>query len=245
MSSTTDIDVRLEGPEHRTSEPAARSDTASRETSDATQQAIEEAKGARFDWFPTSIWRFDVADHHALNERLMRFIQDERRRNPAGMSGRSSVMGWHSTELLHRRPELQDFVAIVEDCVAEVARAYRLDAEQANLELATCWAMVNGKMASGALHCHPNAFLSGVYYVNTTERTGNIFFQDPRPGATMTACPVTEFTPWTVRQISYQPAPGGMLIFPSWLYHGVGPNLSDVPRVSLSFNFRLKWASDE
>ena len=244
MSSTTDIDVPLRDPAHRVSEPVARSTTASKETCDATRQAIEEAKGARVDWFPTSIWRFNVAEHQTLNERLMRFIEEERGRNPAGMSGRSSVMGWHSTERLHRRPELHDFVAIVENCVAEVARAYRLDAEQASLDLATCWAMVNGKMASGALHCHPNAFLSGVYYVNTTEKTGNIFFQDPRPGANVMACPVTEFTPWTVRQISYQPTPGGMLIFPSWLYHGVGPNLSDVPRVSLSFNFRLKWASD-
>ena len=235
MSATTDIDVR--DPAHRASEPAA-------STSGAARPAAEAAKGARIDWFPTSIWRFNVADHAALNERLMRFIEEERRRHPAGMSARSSVMGWHSAEQLHRRAELQDFVAIVEDCVDEVARAYRLDAAQASLELATCWAMVNGRMASGAFHCHPNAFLSGVYYVNTTETTGNIVFQDPRPGAAVTACPVTEFTPWTVRQISYQPVPGGMLIFPSWLYHGVGPNLSETQRVSLSFNFRLKWASE-
>jgi len=242
MNSMTDIDVRLEGPGHRASEsPAA---TASPETSGAARKPVEDAKGARMDWFPTPIWRFNVANHGALNERLMRFIEEERRRSPAGLIGGSSVMGWHSAEQLHRRPELQDFVAAVEDCVAEVARTYRLDPGQASPVLVSCWAMVNGKMASGALHCHPNAFLSGVYYVSTTERSGNIFFQDPRLGAAVTACPVTEFMPWTVRQISYQPAAGGMLIFPGWLYHGVGPNLSDVPRVSLSFNFRLKWASD-
>jgi uncharacterized protein (TIGR02466 family) len=204
----------------------------------------QETTGARMDWFPTSIWRYHVAGHQALNEKLMDFIQAERQRDSAGMSGRSTVMGWHSTEQLHRHPELQDFVAVVHDNVAEVARSYRIDTDQVGLELARCWAVVNGKMASGALHCHPNSFLSGVYYVNTTEETGNIFFQDPRPGANMSACPVTEFTPWTVRQISYKPAPGGMLIFPGWLYHGVGPNLSDTPRISLSFNFRLKWTSN-
>jgi uncharacterized protein (TIGR02466 family) len=236
MSPVPDTDVARQD-----ARAAGTSGTASKDPRDA---AYEAAAGARVDWFPTSIWRFSVAGHQALNEKLMRFIETERRQDVAGMSGRSSVMGWHSTEQLHRRAELQEFVAAVEDCVAEVARAYRLDADQASLELATCWAMVNGKMASGALHCHPNAFLSGVYYVNTTEKTGNIFFQDPRPGANMSACPVTEFTPWTVRQVSYQPVPGGMLIFPSWLYHGVGPNLSDTPRVSLSFNFRLKWVAD-
>ena len=213
-----------------------------KEARHATRQAARE--GARTDWFPTSIWRFNVAGYQTLNDKLMRFIQDNRQCNPAGMSGRSTVMGWHSTDQLHRRPELQEFVSIVHANVDEVARSYRIDTSQATLELATCWAVVNGKMASGALHCHPNSFLSGVYYVNTTEETGNIVFQDPRPGANMSACPVMEFTPWTIRQVSYQPAPGGMLIFPSWLYHGVGPNLSEALRVSLSFNFRLKWTSN-
>jgi len=210
---------------------------------DASQQAARGETGARTDWFPTSIWRFNVTGHQALSDKLMHFIQEERQRNPAGMKGRSTVMGWHSTDQLHHRPELQELVTIIQQNVAEVGRAHRIDTNQVSLELATCWAIANGKMASGALHCHPNSFLSGVYYVNTTEETGNIFFQDPRPGANMSMCPVTEFTPWTIRQVSYQPTPGGMLIFPSWLYHGVGPNLSETPRVSLSFNFRLKWTS--
>jgi len=60
----------------------------------------------------------------------------------------------------------------------------------------------------------------------------------------MSACPVTEFVPWTIRQVSYQPVSGGMLVFPSWLYHGVGSNLSETLRVNLSFNFRIKWASN-
>src|SRR5262245_14600833 len=235
---------RMSTSPHRTREELAGDPGVSLpEARAATREAAHGATGARIDWFPTAIWRFSVAGYEALNEKLMRFIDDERKRDPAGMRGRSPVMGWHSTEELHRRPELQEFVAILHDNIAEVGRAYRIDTNQASLELATCWAVVNGKFASGTLHCHPNSFLSGVYYVNTAEETGNIFFQDPRPGATMSACPVTEYTPWTIRQISYQPTPGGMLIFPSWLYHGVGPNLSDIARVSISFNFRLEWTS--
>jgi uncharacterized protein (TIGR02466 family) len=219
------------------------SGTSPREARGAAREATRGPTGARTDWFPTPIWRFQVAGYEALNEKLMQFIQDERKRDPAGMIGRSPVLGWHSTDQLHRRPELQEFVAELHNNMAEVAGSYRIDANQVSLELATCWAVVNGKLASGAIHCHPNSFLSGVYYVNTTEETGNIFFQDPRPGANTSLCPVTEFAPWTIRQVSYQPAPGGMLIFPGWLYHGVEPNLSETPRVSLSFNFQLKWPS--
>jgi uncharacterized protein (TIGR02466 family) len=197
--------------------------------------------GARLDCFPTAIWRFTVPGHEELNQTLLQLANDERARDPAGIGHRSSVLGWHSNDKLHRHPEMAEFLAILQDNVAEVSRAYRIDTRQVGLELATCWIIVNGKFASGAVHCHPNAFLSGVYYINAAENCGDIFFQDPRHAALMGACPVTEHTAWTVRQISYRPAPGGMLIFPSWLYHGVEPNLSDAERVSLSFNFRLKW----
>src|SRR5262245_41502083 len=206
-----------------------------------TPERSRSARGSRVDWFPTSIWRFNVPNHEALNEELMQLIQKERNADPAGMSGRSSVLGWHSTDKLHRHPEMQPFVAILEDDVAEVAACYNIDPSQASLELATCWAMVNGKLASGVVHCHPNSFLSGVYYVNTTDSTGDIFFQDPRQGPSMSLCPVKEHTPWTIRQVSYRPVSGGLLIFPSWLYHGVEPNMSDALRVSISFNFRLNW----
>ena len=198
------------------------------------------AAGERIDWFPTSIWRFNVAGSEALNEQLLHFILAERSRDPGGI-GRSSVLGWHSGDKLHLRPEMKEFVEVLEHNVAEVTRTYKLDTRQATVELATCWAMVNGKLASGALHCHPNSFLSGAYYVSAGENSGNIFFQDPRPGANTVACPVTEFQPWTIRQVSYRPHAGGMLVFPSWLYHGVEPNLSDTPRVSISFNYRLNW----
>jgi len=119
----------------------------------------------------------------------MQLIQDERERDPAGMS-RSTVLGWHSTDQLHRRSEWQEFVAILHKAIAEVGHSYRIDTKQVSLELATCWAIVNGNLASSVVHCHPNSFLSGVYYVNVTEESGDIFFQDPRPARVPTCCRV-------------------------------------------------------
>jgi len=192
------------------------------------------------EWFPTPIWRFTVASAPSLNAQLLAVIAAERAQDPAGLQ-RSTVLGWHSHDQLHQRPDLHAFVALLHQAIAEVGRDYRLDPQQARLDLATCWAIVNGPGASSVVHCHPNAFVSGVYYVQVGEGSGDIFFQDPRPAATVVACPVTAFTPWTIRQVTYRPHAGGMLLFPSWLYHGVGPNLSATPRVSVSFNFCLHW----
>ncbi len=198
--------------------------------------------GSRIECFPTSIWRFQLEGFEALNGELASFIQDEQERDPVGLKGRSTLLGWHSANHLHRSPEMRTFVSAVETKIAEVVSAYRVDDRQARLELSTCWALVNGRHASGAAHCHPNAFLSGVYYVSTTKESGAIHFLDPRPAAQMAAAPVAEYVPWTVRQVSYQPPPGAMLIFPSWLHHSVGPNLSDAPRISISFNYQLVFS---
>jgi uncharacterized protein (TIGR02466 family) len=109
----------------------------------------------------------------------MQLIQDERERDPAGIS-RSTVLGWHSTDQLHRRPEWQEFVAILHKAIAEVGHSYRIDTKQVSLELATCWAIVNGKLASSVVHCHPNSFLSGVYYVNVRpKKVATFFFRTP------------------------------------------------------------------
>ena len=90
------------------------------------------------------------------------------------------MMGRHSTDQLHRRPELREFIAIVHDDIAEVARSYRIDTNQASLELATCWAIVNGKTASGAVHYHPNSFLSGLNGHQICKISSGLVAQDRR-----------------------------------------------------------------
>src|SRR5689334_12850297 len=161
-------------PSNKSADPGLQGapDLSRPETRGARPQPERAATGSRTDWFPTSIWRFNVAGYETLNPKLMQLIQDERQRDPAGMSGRSTALGWHSTDQLHHRPELKEFVAILHAIVGEVGRDYRLDTNRASLELAACWAIVNGKSASSIVHCHPNSFLSGVYYVNTFEESG-------------------------------------------------------------------------
>ena len=41
-----------------------------RSPKDARDVVARPETGARTDWFPTSVWRFNVADHQALNEKL-------------------------------------------------------------------------------------------------------------------------------------------------------------------------------
>jgi uncharacterized protein (TIGR02466 family) len=196
--------------------------------------------GIREDWFPTAVWRFDLPDPEAFNARLLRLIRDERARDEPGVAGRSVVLGWHSSDTLHLRPEFRDFVDLVGRNQREVAEFLRWDLRQCACALLGCWANINGKFAHNMVHNHPRSALSGVYYVQVAEGCGNLFFRDPRPGAVVLAPTVLEYNRWTSDKVTYKPQAGRMLLFPSWLDHGVEPNLSDEERVCLSFNLGVQ-----
>lgn len=200
--------------------------------------------GVREDWFPTSIWQFQVEGHAALNEQLLRVIAAERQRDRQGVTNRSSVLGWHSATNLHQRPEFARFLEFVLHSAMELAAFQRWDFVQGRLIVLNCWANVNEKFSSNAYHNHPNSLLSGAYYLQANDQSGYIVFRDPREGALLLVPPLAEWTPWTYQTARYPPIPGRMLLFPSWLYHCVEANQSDQERISLSFNigFQMKGA---
>jgi uncharacterized protein (TIGR02466 family) len=193
---------------------------------------------SRKDWFPTPIWHFILEDYRQLNETLLQEIRSEHQRNPQGEK-RSNILGWHSESNLHRRENFAAFVKIISQNTLEVATALHWDLAKFSLEITGCWAIVNGKMAANSVHNHPNSILSGVYYLQAPENCGVISFYDPRSAAQMLMPPMTEFSPWTLPKISYKPEAGTMLLFPSWLSHGVEMNLSEELRISLSFNIGM------
>ncbi len=194
--------------------------------------------GSRNDWFPTPVWHFQVENHQQLNSVLLAEIEREQQRDRRGEQ-LSNILGWHSTSNLHQRESFADLVRSIDRNVLEVATFLKWDLQKISTNITTCWAMVNGKFASNALHNHPNSILSGVYYLKTPEKCGVLSFTDPRSAARMLNPPITEFNLWTLPKISYQPEVGTMLLFPSWLMHGVETNMSEDVRISVSFNIGM------
>ncbi len=102
-------------------------------------------------------------------------------------------------------------------------------------------------------HNHPHSYLSGTYYVQVPTdraalrtrkdvRPGAITFYDPRgPAVNMNAI---RGDPYVNPEHTVMPKPGEILLWPAFLMHFVHPNLSETPRISISFNAMLKW-SDE
>lgn len=114
------------------------------------------------------------------------------------------------------------------------------------------WPNVNRFGDYHNLHNHPHSWLSGTYYVavpegedappGRTDRTPNaISFYDPRPQANMLA---VRDDPNVDPEHRIDPRPGDLLLWPGFLHHMVHVNLSQAPRISVSFNVVLPMKPD-
>ena len=111
------------------------------------------------------------------------------------------------------------------------------------------WANINRQANTNALHTHPGAYWSAVYYVRVPEevagekRGGELELFDPRGTLPLMYCPVLRFgikgsTSAGASEL-YKPKAGECVIFPSWLPHAVNGYEGGDMRISLAFNFSV------
>ena len=82
-------------------------------------------------------------------------------------------------------------------------------------EITAFWANISMPSAEHRMHCHPNNFLSGVYYVATHEGDDTINFHDPRSQTGIIKPPVTKLTAENVDQVVVTVKNGTFLVLPA------------------------------
>jgi uncharacterized protein (TIGR02466 family) len=123
--------------------------------------------------------------------------------------------------------------------VAAFARELQFDLGGKKLVLDSLWINVMNKDAVHAPHIHPHSVISGTYYVSVPPRSGAIRFEDPRLAMMMAAPPrKPKARPENRLFVDVQPKTGMLLLWESWLRHGVDPNAAKSARISVSFNYR-------
>jgi len=122
--------------------------------------------------------------------------------------------------------------------VATFARDAQFELNGRKLALDSLWINVMNKGAVHAAHIHPHAVVSGTYYVTVPDKAGAIRFEDPRLPMLMAAPPrKANAKPANRPFVSVTPKAGMLLLWESWLRHGVEPNHARRPRISISFNY--------
>ena len=193
--------------------------------------------------FATPVVSYPWPDSERLNAELAAYIETSRRAGPGDV--RSNVGGWHSSShfLDAAEPSVRALVARIRALARGLAEAFFEPDEHGDLPARRLsgWANVLPRGGYHIPHVHPAAFWSGVYYVNGNESveghpmSGKLELLDPRMGGGLTA-PVP--TPLYGRLL-FDPVPGQMIVFPSWLQHFVHPYFGRSERITVAFNLSL------
>ena len=160
-------------------------------------------------------WKLDDEKHHVsdyidhINE-LSTLEKSEKK---------SNFGGWQSRDNLNEDGIFREFISkithLANDCVPKVT-------------INGMWANINNYKDCNGQHRHGGT-LAGVFYCSVPKNSGRLVLVDPRNIGVHDA-------PNNARNFPVNPEPLSLIIFPSWLDHYVEPNMSNEPRISLSFN---------
>jgi uncharacterized protein (TIGR02466 family) len=118
------------------------------------------------------------------------------------------------------------------------ARELQFDLGGGALALDSLWINVMNKGAVHTPHIHPHSVISGTYYVGVPPGSGAIRFEDPRLAMMMAAPPRKKKARLENRLfVDVEPKTGTLLLWESWLRHGVETNAARGQRISVSFNY--------
>ena len=202
----------------------------------------EQGEPMDYDWlFPSIIGGKDLQeDNDAILEYCMKKQEESEGRI---ISNRG---GWQSDDLVYEDwKDIHAMSSLFRNIEGQVNQ-YRLDnglREDAYCFIENWWININSRNSTNGLHVHPLSYISGVYYVKSDpELHGPICFDSPlKVKSAMYSGAIVpnddqEANFFTASAWKYNPDPGKLLLFPSWLEHSVGPSQTDDIRVSISFN---------
>jgi uncharacterized protein (TIGR02466 family) len=150
----------------------------------------------------------------------------------------SNMGGWQSIKYntLEELPYMNPIILTISESMIPLYK--RMGIKSQEIRLANFWFNINPKYSYNLTHKHPGSYFSAVLYVKVPKNSGNINFI--RPDNLPDYIFDTEQTEDNWESYFMEPKDNLLLIFPSWLNHSVGQNVTedeDDYRISIAFNF--------
>lgn len=191
--------------------------------------------------FSTRLYKARIPVPGGLEETCLGLAMDDRAgRRWSRDHGYGGYTSYASLNDLTRRASLfAGLERAIARHVAAFGRELDFDLGRKKLGLDSLWVNVMNKGAIHVPHIHPHSVISGTYYVAVPPRSGAIRFEDPRL-ALMMAAPARKPKARLENRlfVDVEPKPGMLLLWESWLRHGVETNRASGQRISVSFNYR-------
>ena len=190
--------------------------------------------------FPSPVFQFKIENHEEINKQLIEYIYGLKKEDDQGIK-RSNVNGWHSKNFKIEKDNVPyNFIKSIHGHIKEViVDGFGWKYIPEKVGITEIWSIINKKGTFNTSHNHPGSYLSAAYYVKAPNECGDIHFFDPNEIKKFNSPPIENPTDLSTSGFSIKPEEGNLLLFPSYLYHDVGKNLSDEDRIVISFNVSI------
>lgn len=128
-----------------------------------------------------------------------------------------------------------------EQSFATAFKQYACPRDDISIYITQSWASYTNKNQYQNMHHHYNSYLSGVFYIDTTE-DDRIYFANPHSDRDCLHVPSKDWNRWNSKSWWLPAEKNSLIIFPSWLMHEVSVNVQDHERISISMNSYLRGA---
>jgi len=195
-----------------------------------------------YELFPDPVFHYKLENYKNINKELLNYILDLQKKDKKG-NNRSNIGGWHSPnfDLVNPGPPI-NFINSFKDFLKHIIEdQFGWEYVPNKQRVVAMWSIINKKNSYNVRHNHQNCYLSAAYYIKKPENSGDINFYDPKESKTYRFPEVEKHTSYSAQSITIKPEEGDLLIFPSYLYHEVGVNLSNEERVVVSFNIDIGY----
>jgi len=188
--------------------------------------------------FPSIITEVECPCFDHIQQPLIDWIYDYKK-NKEGVII-SNRGGWQSESDFWRKESFSQYFDYIFSHIKTSVSFYNL-----NFEMGNMWININKKGNYNLAHIHPISLLSGVLWIKTPEKCGELIFESPHffnEGELLQNVNSNfEKTTNYYKTFTFNPIPGRMVLFPSHLRHRVEENLSDEDRISIAFNLNTKF----
>lgn len=201
----------------------------------------------QLDVWTTPLFVAELPDHEFLQDALVAQVYQQQQQQTTAIASQvapKAKHGLHESTLDFldlQEPNIMELKRLLEELVLTVAsnvnQAFWPQDLQIDAHIIESWYHLTQQGGYHDAHSHPNCSWCGIYYLQPgdTDKGGINRFYDPRVNAEHYADLGTAYLGnqgvW-----DFQPVPGQVIIFPSYLKHSALPYFGSSDRIVIAFN---------
>ena len=186
-------------------------------------------------WFPTAVYVEEDLISKEENSKLIEHCLTVKKNTPSGgEEWLGQTYNTHGTHDLAKDEIFQPILELTLYHVHQFAKSHNCNGTYQNNY---SWMNIAEQSAFQEFHTHNGNIFSAIYYADIPKGSGRLIFEDPKEPDMLPLKNIETRNELTFTRAWYEPKPRSLIIFRSYLRHGVEPGTNKDPRISIAMNF--------